>query len=95
MWRIKPAEYARLLTMGLWPALGFLLLSPLMAAASVGLFRRRRWAWWLAVVIFAVNATADALRGASGAYIEGAIGVAATVLVLWWLTRPRVRALFR
>jgi hypothetical protein len=65
-----------------------------MAAASVGTFGRRRWGLWLALAIFAVNAAGDAARIPGGAALEGAIGVAVTAIILWWLTRAPVRRAF-
>ena len=73
---------------------GFLALAAVMAAASFGTFARRRWGLKLAMVIFAVNALADGARIPFGAVWEGLIGVALTGIVLWWLTRPRVRRAF-
>ena len=67
----------------------------LMALASFGMFVRRRWGWRLAIFIFAVSAMADAARIALGAVWEGVIGVAVAGVILWWLTRGRVRRMFR
>lgn len=94
MWRIKPAEHAQLLAMGPLAGLGFLGFSAVAAATSVGLIRRRRWAWRLAIAIFVLNGVSDAARIPFGAVAEGLLGVVITSLIVWWLTRPRVRALF-
>lgn len=94
IWAIKPAEHARLLAMGTWVGGGFLALSLAMAAAAFGMFMRRRWGHRLAAAIFLVNGLGDAARGLSGGLVEGVIGVAATAIILWWLTRPKVRRLF-
>jgi len=94
IWRFKPEEHRRLLALG--PAVGafFLALALVMALASFGCFARRRWAWPLSLAIFAANAIGDAARIPSGALAEGLVGVGVTGAILWWLTRPRVRALF-
>jgi hypothetical protein len=94
IWLIKPEEHGLLLALGPWMGAAFLALALAMAAASLGTFRRRRWGWWLAVLIFAVNGAGDAARIPAGAALQGAIGDAATALILWWLTRPRDRQLF-
>ncbi len=94
IWLIKPEEHNLLMALGPWMGGGFLALAVAMAAASFGTFRRRRWGRWLAMAIFAVNAAADAARISSGAALEGAIGVAVTAFILWWLTRAPVRRLF-
>lgn len=95
IWRVKPKAHAELLAMGPLAGIGFLGLSVIMAAASVGCFARRRWGWGLAVVIFVVNGLADGARIAFGAPLEGAIGVTAAALIVWWLAQVRVRATFR
>ena len=94
IWQIKPDEHRQLLAMGPKVGLGFLALAFVMLLASIGTFRRRRWAWPLALAIFTVNALGDAARIPMGAAAEGLIGIAATGLILWWLTRPKVRGQF-
>ena len=94
IWRWKPAEHEQLLRLGPAAGAAFLGLALVMALASIGAFARRRWAWPLALAIFAANAIGDAARIPSDAVAEGLIGVALTAAILWWLTRPAVRALF-
>jgi hypothetical protein len=95
MWDLKPAEYRQLLGMG-WPvAIGFLVVAVAAAFTAVGMFGRRRWAWWLAVAGLTVNGLSDAVRIVLGSPLEGAVGVLGAGLVLWWLLRPAVRAQFR
>ena len=94
IWAIKPEEHRQLLDLGPLPALGFLALATLLMLASAGSFLRRGWAWWLALALFVANAVGDAARIPLGAPREGIFGVAVVIPILWWLTRPRVRALF-
>ena len=94
MWRIKPEEHQQLLRAGNLAAIGFIGLAAIMGVTSLGAFRRRRWAWRLALIVFAVNGVGDAVRIAFGAPVEGAVGVAVVASILLWLTRPHVRDLF-
>ena len=94
MWAIKPAEHQQLLQLGPLIAVGFLALAGFMVLASIGSFGRRRWGWGLAIAIFFVNGLADAARIPLGAVTEGIVGVVATTAIIWWLVRPRVKALF-
>jgi hypothetical protein len=64
-------------------------------AAAFGLLRRKRWAWWFAVVLFTIDGcgdvvsflmTGDALRSISGAVISAAF--------LWCLVGRRTRRYF-
>jgi hypothetical protein len=94
IWAIKPDEYRQLLDLGPLPAFGFLAFAVLLVLASVGLFRRRSWSWRMALGLFVANAVGDAARIPLGAPGEGMFGIAVVIPILWWLTRPRVRALF-
>lgn len=94
IWRIKPDEHRQLLALGPAVGAGFLGLALVMLLASYGAFRRRRWAWPLALAIFAANALGDAARIPFGAAVEGLVGIAATGAILFWLTRPKVRGQF-
>lgn len=94
IWAWKPDEHRQLLAFGPGAGAGFLALALAMAAASYGTFSRQRWGLNLAMLIFALNALGDAARIPSGAVWEGVIGIAVSGLVLWWLTRPGVKAVF-
>jgi hypothetical protein len=94
MWRIKPQEHEQLLRAGMPASVGFVGLSAIMAITSVGAFLRRRWGWWLMLVVFAVNGIGDAIRIGSGARAEGVAGVAVVVLIFFWLTRQHARDMF-
>jgi hypothetical protein len=94
MWDIKPAEYQQLLALG-WPVgAGFLVIAAIAILTAVGVFRRRRWGWALAVLAIGINCLSDAARALLGSPVEGMAGVLAAGLVLWWLLRPAVRAQF-
>jgi hypothetical protein len=56
--------------------------------------RQRKWGWWLAVAIFAVNGLSDAGQMALGQYIEGGIGVIVAGAILLYLYRPKTKAAF-
>jgi hypothetical protein len=60
----------------------------------VGSFGQRRWAWWLAIATLSVNGLSDVARMAMGGVVEGLAGAAIAALILFWLTRPKVRAQF-
>jgi hypothetical protein len=94
IWAIKPDEHRQLLDLGPLPAFGFLALAVLLMLTSVGSLMRRGWSWRLALGLFVANAVGDAARIPLGAPGEGIFGVAVVIPILWWLTRPRVRAHF-
>ena len=94
VWRVYPARRGVLMPHRAWLGPGFLVLAVPMVCACAGCFRRRKWGWWLAVVIFAVNGLGDATQLVLGHLLEGTIGVAATSAILVYLSRPGVRSAF-
>jgi hypothetical protein len=94
IWRLYPVRRALLLPYRAWLAPGFLMLAVAMASASIGCFRLRKWGWWLAVTIFAINGLGDAIQIFLGHFPEGGVGVAVAGAVLFYLSRPMVRNSF-
>ena len=64
------------------------------AVAAAGLLKRRKWAWWLAVGLFGVNAAGDTARIFTGEPVKGAFGAAIAAAFVIYLTRSRVREYF-
>ena len=65
-------------------------------AAATGLLHRRKWAWWFAMVLFAIDGCGDVLTFfATGDLLRTVFGVAVSATFLYFLTRPRVRQYFR
>ena len=95
VWLAYPARRAVLMPYRPWLGPGFLGLAMVMAAASVGSFRQRRWGWRVAVTIFAVNGLSDAVQMILGHLVEGGIGVLVAGAVLFYLMRASVRAEYR
>jgi hypothetical protein len=94
MWRGKPGAYQELLALAPLSGIGFLAISVVMAVACLGTARRRRWGWWLALTIFIANGAGNAAQIFSAALLEGLVGVAVVAIIIAWMTRCRVRALF-
>lgn len=92
IWAIYPARRALLMPYRTLLGPLFLCLGVAMSAASLGCFLHRRWGWWLAVLIFAANGCGDVIQLSMGKFLEGAIGVVAAGAILFYLTRPTVRA---
>ena len=94
VWKTYPARRVLLMPYREWLGPGFLTLAIAMVSASIGCFRQRKWGWWLAVSIFTVNGLSDAGQIVLGHNVEGGIGVAAAGAILFYLSRPKVRAAF-
>ncbi len=96
LWKLNPSAAPAFHSLGRIPGLLLLALGLATFSAAQGLLRRRRWAWWFAVVLFAGNglgnavsffATREALRSLSGVMIATAF--------LYLLVRSPVRRYFR
>lgn len=94
IWLLYPARRSLLLPYRTWLGPGFLILAFVMASASIGCFRHRRWGWWLAVAIFSVNGLGDAAQILIGHVLEGGIGVCVAAAIVYFLARPKVRETF-
>jgi hypothetical protein len=78
LWQFNPPAETVFRTLGRTAGFALLLLAGGTLAVGAGLLRRKRWAWWFAVILFLVNGcgdlvggfvTGDWLRSASGALI--------------------------
>ncbi len=64
-------------------------------AAGLGLLRGRKWAWWFAVVLFAVDGSGDVVSYfLIGDWPRSVSGVAVSSAFLYALSRTRVRRYF-
>ncbi len=95
LWTLNKTAHAQLASLGPAVAVGFIALSALMLAASVGWFQRRRWGWLLGTTIIAINASADLLNAFRGDWLKGFVGVAFAGVLLFYMTRSKVRNYFR
>jgi uncharacterized membrane protein (DUF2068 family) len=73
--------------------LSFVLLLPLNAVAAVGLWRRKRWAWVLTMVLLAYSMTLDIVNYAQGQPIY--VAMLLNVIQVGYLNQQEVQALFQ
>ncbi|MGZ4924478.1 MAG: hypothetical protein ACXV5H_11100 [Halobacteriota archaeon] len=95
IWNVKnpfPAAF-RSTSAGMAFAIFLLVLGLIMFCSVYGLLRGLKWAWWIVIVIFAVNGIGDAVSIAQGS-LTGIAGVLIAAVFLFYLTRPRVREFF-
>ena len=80
MWNLNREAYVSFRRIGPASQIFLFCLAGVSGAAAVGLLLHRRWAWWIALLLFAVNGagdvvslvrTGDVLRFGSGVAIAG------------------------
>lgn len=69
-------------------------LAATMAASVVGLKKRHRWAWVMALVVFILNGIVDAARFFMKEPLNGVIGVVCASLFIWLLLRAKAIGFF-
>jgi uncharacterized membrane protein (DUF2068 family) len=79
-----------------WIAGVFLLaLSLGTALAAVGLLRRKKWAWWFAIILFAIDGSGDVVGlFATGDWLRAVFGASVSASFLYFLARRPVRDYF-
>jgi hypothetical protein len=92
IWEMNRPAYIAFEKLGRLSGAILLTLAAMAGSAGAGLLRGRKWAWWIAIALFAINGlgdlinlilTHDLLRGGTGVLIAG--------VFLFLLTRPGVR----
>ena len=73
---------------------GFTVLSIAFAATAIGVFRRRKWGWRLAVVFIGINALVAGVHLVLDLTVANFIGPVAAGVIFWWLARQKVRNIF-
>jgi hypothetical protein len=94
LWILNPRAYNQLSTLGTAAGIAFLLLGVILAFAGVGWRHRRFWGWALALVIVATQVLANLLNAARGDFLKGCAGFLLSGALLYFLLRPKVRAVF-
>ena len=95
VWRFNPEARSAFQSMGRLASLLLFVVGAVACGGAVGIYRRRKWGWWLAVLLFAVNALGDAVSlFVMGRVLQGASGVLISGLFLLYLMQPSVRRQF-
>ena len=94
VWILNPTAYQQLVPLGSKVGILFLLLSAALVVSGLGWFRRRLWAWRLAVVIIAIQVLGDIVNLVRGDLLRGATGVIIAGALLIYVLSPRIRAAF-
>ena len=94
IWALNARAYHQLAPFGKTICIPFLFLGAALLLAGFGWLARRLWAWRLAVVIVAIQVAGDLLNLLRGDFVGGGTGFVIAAALLFYLTRPHVRAAF-
>jgi hypothetical protein len=94
MWVLNVRAYNQLTPLGRAIGIPFLLLGVALFTAGVGRFKHRRWGWHLAVAIIAIQITGDLVSMVMGEALRGAAGAAIAGALLCFMTRRSVLEAF-
>lgn len=95
MWRLNPRARVGFTEMGSWAVPLMFVVCLACACAAIGSIRQRKWGWYLAITILAVNMAGDIGNATFGHDPRTWIGVPIALLVIGYLLRPQVRAQFK
>ncbi|SRR6266851_6620872 len=94
LWALNPHGHAGLLALGRFMGVPFFLLAVALIIIGVGWLRRRKWAWYSAIIGIPLNMMADIGRGVTGEWQAGVIGILAGGLALALIAHPGMRKQF-
>jgi|SRR5215813_8164428 len=87
LWRLNPRAYIDLAPLGKTVGFLFLLLAVMLMFAGVGWLKRRRWAWYLAVVIIGAEVFGNLVNVFVGRVLQGMIGATIATTLLFYISR--------
>jgi hypothetical protein len=94
IWALNKPAYALLLPIARVVGPLFLVFSATMVCIIVGWFRRKRWAWWLAIGVLGTQMIGDIVNLARGDFSRGSAGVVIATAMLFLLLKRDIRDQF-
>ena len=96
LWELNKPGAAAFRAMGRISGILLVLLGFTTSAAAFGMVQRKKWAWWLAVVLFAINGCGDVVNLiVTGDWLRSASGVVICSAFLYSLSRCPVKRYFK
>ena len=94
MWALNPRAFRELAPHGNVVGIPLVLLGFTLAAAGIGWFKRRLWAWRLAVAVIATQVLGGLVNTFLGHVVEGGVGAAIAGALLLYLLTANVKEVF-
>jgi hypothetical protein len=92
IWSVNPGGHQGLAAMHGWAVLAMVATSAACGVAAVGLWRRRPWGYTTAVCILGLQMLGDIAKVISGREPRAIVGVPVVALLVFYLSRPAIRA---
>jgi uncharacterized membrane protein (DUF2068 family) len=73
----------------------FLVLGAAALFLSIGLWRGRRWAWMTTIILQAIVLVLDLVLLVTPGGATGIVGIILSAIIIYYLTRPHVKAYFQ
>ena len=91
IWRLNPHARAGFSRIGAWAIVLMICVCIACCFTAVGLWRRRSWGYWLAVVMLVVNLGGDVVNVIIGTEPRALIGIPIAGMILAYLLRKQTR----
>jgi hypothetical protein len=95
MWRLNPQGHQGLVRLDVWGVVLMVATSVGCGVSALGLWRRRRWGYAVAVSLLVVQLAGDILNVVLGTEPRAIVGVPIVAGLLLYLSRASIRATFR
>jgi len=89
LWRLNPHARDGLAPMGLWAVFLMSVVCVACAATALGLWHRRRWGYWAAISILAINLLGDTINAIALRDCRTLIGLPIAGFLIAYLLRKR------
>jgi hypothetical protein len=94
MWNLNRSAQQQFAVLGKLAGYLLLAIAPIIATTGYGVLKGFKWAWWMAVTIFAVNGAGDAINIFIGEPLKGIAGLLVAGVFLFLMLRPETKAFF-
>ena len=96
LWTLNKPGEATFRSLGRVSGLPLLVIGAATCAAAVGLIKRKKWAWWLAVLLFAINGCTDVVGLiVARNWVRSGSSLVICAVFLYSLSRARVTQYFK
>jgi len=94
VWRVNPHAREGFARLGQWSIVLMSIVCVACTLTAVGLWRRWRWGYWLALAMLALNLTGDLINVLAGIEYRAAAGIPIALLLLILMLRAKTRRYF-